>query len=261
VGEDDAVTYGNYAHPPASHYLAPMRHLADPATLGPGIFSWLFLASLLVLLPAAVILQERQLRSLRARGIELTRRDIYVGAAVTHLVLLAGALVAARESGITLLPPHAFSPLDIATGLGALALGSLTLIPGITPADAMARANAIAPRTPGESAAFAGVAFSAGIAEEAAYRGVAFALLAHLLGGWWVPALVTALAFGVAHMFQGWRAAMLAAGAGLVAQIAVGLTGTLLVAVAAHIVHDLIAGAVIGRRARRRSPGDDPVAV
>ena len=52
-----------------------------------------------------------------------------------------------------------------------------------------------------------------------------------------------------------------ATAAGLVAQLVVGLTGTLLVAIVVHIVHDVIAGAVIGRRARRRSPGGDPVAV
>ena len=237
-----------------------MRHLVDPAPLTPGVFSWILLAGLLVLLPAAVIVQERQLRVMRANGIALERPQIYVSAIVTHLGLLVTALAAARESGVALFPPYAFSASHLALGLAALAVGSLTFLDAVSSPASRERSEAIAPRSRGQFAAFAGVALSAGIAEEIVYRGVLFALLAHFVGGWWIPAIIAAAAFGLVHLFQGWRAAALAAGAGLVAQILVGLTGTLLIAIAAHIVHDLVAGAVISRRARR-SPGGTPVAV
>jgi membrane protease YdiL (CAAX protease family) len=238
-----------------------MRHLADPAVIAPGVFSWVFLAGLLILLPAAVLLQERQLRALRAAGHALSRRDIYIGAAVTHVVLLAGAVGVARDAGLTLFPAHELTRFDLTVGIGAVMLGGVALLPRVMPDHATERAEAIAPRSGREAAAFGAIAVSAGISEELAYRGVLFSLLAHLVGGWWIPALIAALAFGIVHLFQGWRAATLAAAAGLVAQIVVGLTGTLLVAIGAHIVHDLIAGAVIRRRAERRSRGGDPVAV
>jgi membrane protease YdiL (CAAX protease family) len=237
-----------------------MRHLVDPTTLAPGVFSWMFLAGLLVLLPTAVIVQERQLRALRADGVTLERRQIYASAIVTHLVLLLAALAAARESGATLFPSYAFSASHLFIGLAALAVGSLTFLDAVSSPASRDRSEAIAPQSRSQFAAFAGVALSAGIVEEIVYRGVLFALLAHFVGGWWIPALIAAIAFGLVHLFQGWRAAALAAGAGLLAQVIVGLTGTLLIAIAAHIVHDLVAGAVISRRARR-SPGGSPVAV
>ena len=241
-----------------------MRPLVDPATLSslaPGAIAVAFMAGLLVALPLAVMAQEHQLRAMGS-GFTLTRRDIYVAAVTTHLVLLAAALLAARDAGIPLIGATAIGAREMAVGAAAIALGMLTLSERLAPGDAAReRAEAIAPRTPREMLAFTAIAFSAGIAEEIAYRGVLFTLLAHWLGGWWVPAIVAAAAFGVAHVFQGWRAAALATAAGLVAQLVVGLTGTLLVAIVVHIVHDVIAGAVIGRRARRRSPGGDPVAV
>jgi len=238
-----------------------MRHLADPATLSLGVVSWLFLAGMLVLLPAAVVMQERQLRG-RPSDAFPTRPVIYFSAFVTHLVILIAALLAARDAGLTLLPAYDLSVTHALVAAGALGLGSLTLLERLTPRDdARRRAESIAPRTGRDAAAFAGVATSAGIAEEVAYRGVLFSLLAHLIGGWWLPAVVAAVAFGVAHAFQGWRAAALATAAGIVAQVVVGLTGTLLVAIGVHILHDLIAGAVIGRRARRHAPGDNAVPV
>lgn len=242
-----------------------MRPLVDPATLSsnaPGMISMAFMVALLLALPLAVMAQERQLRTLRAQGLALTRRDIYLAAVTTHLVLLAAAVLAAWDAGIPLLVAGDLGARELGIGAAAIALGMLTLSERVAPADdARARAEAIAPRTPREMLAFSGIAVSAGVAEEIAYRGVLFTLLAHVLGGWWVPAIVGAIAFGVAHVFQGWRAAALATVAGLVAQLVVGLTGTLLVAIVVHIVHDIIAGAVIGRRARERSRGGDPVAV
>ena len=240
-----------------------MRPLVDPATLSllaPGVISVAFLVGLLAALPLAVVAQERQLRAMRAEGFLLARRDIYLAAVTTHAVLLAAALLAAWDAGIPLLQAPDIGVREVGIGAAAIALGMLTLSERVAPADdARARAEAIAPRTSREMLAFAGIAVSAGVAEEIAYRGVLFTLLAHFLGGWWLPAVVAAVAFGVAHVFQGWRAAALATAAGLVAQLVVGLTGTLLVAIVVHIVHDIIAGAVIGRRARSR--GGDPVAV
>lgn len=239
-----------------------MRPLADPASLAPGILSLLFVATVTVALPLLVMSQERRLTSMQAAGFVLGRGHVYVGAVTTHALLLAGAWLAAREAGIILFPDASVTGRGVLVGLAALGLGLIPLVERWSPGgDARARTELIAPRTTGETAAFTGVSVSAGIAEEIAYRGVLFLLLAHYLDGWWVPALLAAAAFGVAHLFQGWRAAGLAGLMGLVAQVVVGLTGTLLVAIGVHIVHDVVAGVVIGRRARRSPPGGNPVAV
>lgn len=239
-----------------------MRFLADPALLAPGILSWLFVATVTVALPLAVMSQERRLAAVQAVGYVLERRHVYLGAVATHALLLVGAWLAAREAGAALFPDASISVRGVLIGLSALTLGLLPLLERFSHGGAArARTELIAPRTTGETAAFVGVSVSAGISEEIAYRGVLFLLLAHVMGGWWFPALLAAGAFGVAHLFQGWRAAGLAALIGLVAQVVVGLTGTLLVAIGVHIVHDVVAGAVIGRRARRSPPGGNPVAV
>ena len=92
---------------------------------------------------------------------------------------------------------------------------------------------------------------SAGVAEELAYRGLLFTLLSALLGGWWIPALIASAAFGIVHLFQGWKSAGIAGVMGLGGHIVVGLTGSLFVAIVVHMLHDAIGGTVIAARARR----------
>jgi membrane protease YdiL (CAAX protease family) len=110
----------------------------------------------------------------------------------------------------------------------------------------------IAPRTPRERVLFVGVAISAGFSEQVVYRGVLFILLAALLDSWWIAAVVAAAAFGVAHSFQGWKSAAVAALIGLRDQVVVGLTGTLVYAMLIHAIHDIVMGAVIALRVRRQ---------
>lgn len=240
-----------------------MRPLADPASLQPGALAMLFLVTLLVALPLAAVAQERGLATLTARGVTLDRRAIYASAVVTHLLLLAGSWLAWTSARADLFPAHDITLRDIAIGGGALGVTLLTLLDRFAPRKPAHRERLllIAPRTAGERLAFAGVAVSAGVAEEIAYRGVLFLLIAHYLGGWWLPALLAAGAFGVAHLFQGWRSAALAGAIGLLAQVVTGATGTLWVAIVVHILHDIIAGAVIAHRARRSSREDVSAAV
>jgi membrane protease YdiL (CAAX protease family) len=240
-----------------------MRPLADPASLQPGALALLFLAVLLVVLPVAAVAQERQLAALTAQGGSLDRRTLYTSAVITHLLLQLGSWLAWGGAPARLLAGHDVTPRDLAAGGAALAVGLVTLLDRFAPRDPRQRDRLllIAPRTARERLAFAGVAISAGFAEEIAYRGVLFLLLAHYLGGWWLPALVSAAAFGVAHLFQGWRSAVLAGAIGLLAQVVTGVTGTLWVAIVVHILHDMIAGAVIARRAGRSLREDVTAAV
>jgi membrane protease YdiL (CAAX protease family) len=240
-----------------------MRYLMDPALVQPGLVSWLYLALLLIVLPAAVLSQQRRLAGLEARHGGLARRDIYASAVITHGVLVLAAWMVMRDLGLTLFPPYTPHASHFLVAAAALGVGLLPLSERFAPGtpELRRRTALIAPRSGAERVAFAGVSLSAGVAEELAYRGALFALLASLLDGWWYAALVAAAAFGIVHLFQGWRGAGLAAALGLVAQLVVGFTGTLLLAMAVHVAHDVIAGLVIARRAERDSMGGAGVAV
>ena len=60
------------------------------------------------------------------------------------------------------------------------------------------------------------------------------------------------------HLFQGWRSALLVTVIAIRDQVLVILTGTLVYAIVIHIIHDIIAGTVLMRRARHE---ERPIAV
>jgi membrane protease YdiL (CAAX protease family) len=214
----------------------------DPAAIA-------FLIVLLLVLPALAIEGSRQLgdRPLPPRS------TIFVQTLVIQLGLLAFALVVARRGGIPVWRVRTPDAVDLLVTLAALALalGTLPLRWRTSSPWRRARLLALVPHTRAEHALWIVVSAAAGIAEEVVYRGVLFALLASLLGGWWLPAVVGALAFGAAHALQGWRSGALVAVFGLAFQLLVRLTGTLYLAMAAHFLYDLVAGPVIARMGRR----------
>ncbi len=91
------------------------------------------------------------------------------------------------------------------------------------------------------------ISLLAGIAEEWAYRGVAYVMLWRTTRSQALSVLVCVLAFGTAHMFQGWRGVL---GTSLLAVFFHGLvyfTQTLYLVMAIHAAYDVIVG-VIGMR-------------
>lgn len=223
-----------------------MHYLADPALVRWTIMAWLFVVVMGLALPVAALSQHRD-GQLAARA---TRPAIYASAAVTHAILLLLVWLVLRGQPFAVLAPYRFTPWHALVAIAALALGLLPLVERLHMA-VDSRTRLIAPRTPREHAMFLGVSVSAGIAEEMAYRGLLFTLVASLAGSWWIAALACAALFGVVHLFQGWKGAGLASLMGLREHLVVGLTGTIFVAIVVHILHDAIAGIVIGRRARR----------
>lgn len=108
------------------------------------------------------------------------------------------------------------------------------------------RAYLTMPRTPMERAVWVAVSIAAGVGEEVAYRAVLFALLLRILGGPLPAALAGAACFGLAHLVQGWKSVAIVAGAALVLQWFVWVTGGLAAAIAVHAVYDVIAGLAYG---------------
>lgn len=226
-----------------------MHFVADPALVQWGLWPALFAAFMIFGLPIAALRQHRNGR-LAAR---VSRREIYASAIATHAMLVLFVWAVIRMQPFGLLAAWRPGWWQLGIGLAALGLGLVPLLERLRLADPdiQARTRIIAPRTGREHAMFLGVAVSAGIAEELAYRGLLFTLVASVVSGWWMPAVICAAAFGIVHLFQGWKGAGIAALMGLREHLVVGLTGTLIVAMLVHVLHDAIAGIVIGRRARR----------
>lgn len=100
---------------------------------------------------------------------------------------------------------------------------------------------ALLPRTRRERWTFALLAVSAGVCEELLYRGFGLAALRWALPGVGNPALiaVTAVAFGLAHLYQGWPGMMLTGLLGGYFGWIVVSTGSLLPVMLVHAVVDL----------------------
>jgi membrane protease YdiL (CAAX protease family) len=226
-----------------------MRFLVDPSHVRLNPTAWIFLVIVCVLLPVAVVRQHRHLAS---GMLQVTRMRIYAGAVGTHAVFVLMVWAVTHTGRLDLTPPYRPNAFHVVIGLIALAIGLLPLLERFQLDDPVARERTrlIAPRTGREFVVFYLVSATAGVAEELTYRGLLFTLLAALLGGWWMAALVTASVFGIVHLFQGWKSAGIAALMGLREQLVVGFTGTVLIAIVVHALHDAIAGTVIAVRAR-----------
>ena len=83
------------------------------------------------------------------------------------------------------------------------------------------------------------------------YRGVMFILLSRLLGRPLPAALIASAVFGLSHILQGWKNAVII---GIVALAMHGLviwSGSLYIAMAVHAIYDLVAGFTYGRLGER----------
>jgi uncharacterized protein len=154
------------------------------------------------------------------------------------------------------------------TLVGALGLVvSLVLLAGLRRrvdrgADVVAPAEvgALLPRTAVERRAFAALALTAGLCEEVLYRGFLLAVAVAIAPGLgpWRLVLVSALAFAVAHTYQG-VTGMVTAGVlgGGFAVLFLG-SGSLLLPVLYHALIDLRLLVLAARPPRHRAPGRAP---
>lgn len=224
----------------------------------PGLATWALVVLVGLVLPAVAV---RQHYALKAGALHApSRLVLYASALATHGVLLLGVLAGVLADDLWLFPPFSVTGIGLVAAAIALAIGLLLLIERFRVSDALStqRSRMIAPRTPRELAAFCGIAISAGFAEQLAYRGVLFSFFYWYTGTVLLAALLAAIPFGLVHLFQGWRAASIVMVIALRDQLLVVLTGTLVYAIAIHIIHDVIAGSVLMRRARRE---ESPLAV
>ncbi|HYV20388.1 MAG TPA: CPBP family intramembrane glutamic endopeptidase [Verrucomicrobiae bacterium] len=220
----------------------------------PGGPSLVFLAFLLGLLPWGAVRSRRRMRPALERpgpGARSERLAIWANTLFTQALLLLLAWLAGRSFGFRFFAPagpRAFAAaavaLAICFGLRALARAWRT-----EEESKKLVVYRIAPRSPLEYCGFVLAALAAAVAEEIAYRGVGVAILTWWSGQAIVAVLVCSAAFAIAHSLQGWKSATVILGFALVMHALVAVTGSLVPAMAVHLVYDLAAGIAIARKA------------
>jgi membrane protease YdiL (CAAX protease family) len=219
------------------------------ASLGIGLF--------FLLLPS---LSLAQLPLLRAY--EVHRIPVYLGSGATILVIGVVALLLGLPSGgvtdlrltwIPLAQTLGWVVGATAAGLGVIAIFA-PLERGLSGGSSRLTLDLI-PRTADEKRVFAGLSLAAGLGEETAYRGYALSVIQLLGPGPWLAAVVSSLAFGVLHAYQGSLGIVRTGMIGFILAVPTLLTGSLVPAMIAHTLIDLVAGFVIGPRMLARSEG------
>jgi CAAX protease family protein len=214
---------------------------------------------LLVLFVAMPLYGVRSMRKLRVRlaaGHEAPRVREYSTTIAVQWTLVAATLALWAWTG----RPFAALGLTFATGawswlgigLGLLAcavlVAQMVAIVRSPEKTAAARAEcepmgALLPQDDRESRAFAALSVTAGVCEEILYRGFAIAALAPLTGTL-AAALLTSVAFGLGHSYQGAGGAAKTGAIGLVMVVLYLLSGSLWVPMVVHAVMDLTSGRI-----------------
>ncbi|HSJ08680.1 MAG TPA: CPBP family intramembrane glutamic endopeptidase [Longimicrobiales bacterium] len=202
-------------------------------------------AVLMVPLPALMLLQAQQLRSLD----DIPRRAAYASS-VFSLWLLAGATFGiAVYAGLPLPPLVTITPVRIALLTTALVAGCVALLflfhrLGVQETQTL---RALLPQSAADKLAFIGVSITAGICEEVIFRGFLQQALATATGSPWIALALASGSFGVVHAYQSPTGAVRAALIGVVLGVPVVLGFGLLPSILAHALVDVLAGIVLAR--------------
>jgi membrane protease YdiL (CAAX protease family) len=189
-----------------------------------------------------------------------TREALFRSTLIVQLALLGFALITAGRGGwlADLFPrPHA-SGLSITISIAALmvALGTLPWRWRTKTPAQQRRLYTIVPHGMREPVRWILLCLMAGVGEEIVYRGVLFGIWHWWTGMWWAAAVISAIAFGFAHMVQGLRSGLLITILALGMQGLVNLTGDLYHAMAVHFIYDLVAIEMIARMGRHFEDAD-----
>jgi len=222
----------------------------------PNTASLLFLFYLLLYLPWLARQSAARLRAMReAAAPGPSRERIWLSALIGQALLLLLAVLAGRSFGYPFFALPALGAREIGAAVAALALylGLRALSRAWRTEEERRRMMVyfLAPRTPRDWLLWTATVVAASIAEEVAYRGVGMWILEWSLGNAWIAALISAIAFALAHWTQGVKSGLVIFAMALVMQGLVQWTGTLLLAVIVHATYDFIAGVRISRDARR----------
>jgi membrane protease YdiL (CAAX protease family) len=220
--------------------------MSDPAAAaGIGVWGWFHLVCFGVVLPYLAVLSARRLPSMSQRP----RKPHFISILMVQGVTVIISLRVAEVERIALFPDVMPSPLAIAVGVVMTILTIVVLRPRWR--DAVVRRDPrvhfVMPRDAVERRLWVAVSLAAGSCEEITYRGVMYVLLLRLAGDPLIAAIAAAALFGAAHAVQGWKGVSAIALIGLSLQGLVLLAGSLYVAMAVHVLYDLVTGFTYGK--------------
>ena len=210
-----------------------------------GIWSWALLFTLLVLFPLMAA------QNMRVRNVEqIPRVSIYISSCLVLWALFLAALLVLKVEKASLASLGMHLQLDGATAAawtGALVLYSLGIAGGAQLLRQRQQIGVppilahILPETPRETLVFLAIVCpTAGIAEEVLFRAFAITRLAAITGDAWSATAIAAIGFAFGHAYQGVIGMVSTALIGLGYSVSYLATGSLIPAIAAHVLHNAL---------------------
>ncbi|HUF18902.1 MAG TPA: CPBP family intramembrane glutamic endopeptidase, partial [Thermoanaerobaculia bacterium] len=183
-------------------------------------------------------------------GLRLPRMAFYAEAIVLQVALLLLGIFVARREDIVLFRPAAdgYGTVVISIAVLALALALMLVFVRFSGPKTLERLAMLVPGTQREQFVWVAVSAAAAMGEEVVYRGVMVTLLERSLGSWWIAVAISASAFGLAHIVQGWKNVAFIVVFAVVFHLLVRSTGSLAPAVVVHFLYDVITGFILGKR-------------
>lgn len=213
------------------------------------------LVALLVVLPVLAVVQARALR-----GMSIPRIPAYTSSAAT-LVLLGGWCTVLgfwkgtpAALGFVALTPGAMVAWTVVVTLAGLGLmlGFRLVATALRVGESETLVDLL-PGTTGERVAFAGLSLLAGLGEEIVFRGYALWALSGFTG-LVAAGVITSLAFGMLHAYQGVLGVVRTAALGGLLAWGFVAAGSLWPVVGAHAVLDLLGGIVLADKLMSGAP-------
>ena len=213
----------------------------------PDFVPLLFVSLTVVILPAMAIRGQKLIREVKT----LPRIPLYIETIAVQAILLGLSIAVCRKLGIDPLsfPDLRYRDWLTATLLLSFALTAMSVAWRYAGPQDRRFLNLLVPRSRAEILLWTVLSLAAGLGEEMAYRAALPALLHSFGAPDLAGAVVSAASFGLAHAVQGWRNTFIIFVAGLVLHGLVIATGTLWLAIAVHVLYDLLAGVILSQLA------------
>jgi CAAX protease family protein len=195
---------------------------------------------------AAMLLQARGSSAVPA----VSRIPLYIGLIAVELILAWFIALGVRARGHKLadLLGERWRTLARAFTDILCAIGTVALIRYSGPVlyELLGRwtsgASFVLPKTPSESAVWIAVSIAAGVCEETVYRGYLQRQLWSFTRSLLAALLLQALIFGVGHVYQGWKPALVTAIYGLVFGLVAAWRRSIIPGAIAHAIVDILGG-------------------
>ncbi len=176
-------------------------------------------------------------------------RTIVILWSLTALALYALRLHHLEPASVGLRPPRYI--VELLVGLVTLVAPVLASLGGsrrVLEGDYARALRAVVPTDRGEWILFVPVAASAGICEEFLYRGYALSIIGSMTGSLIVGAVLSSVAFGIGHAYQGKTGVIGATITGFLYACVFLVTGSLYPCMLGHFIQDMAGAAVLSRR-------------